>query len=322
MTVTVTGGAGYVGATVVDELLASGHRVKVLDSLLHGQEDIATELEGKGVEVVRGDIRDSEARAKALEGAEAVVHLAAIVGDPACAKDPALSNEVNVEGSRALVADARASGVERMVFASTCSNYGRMSDPNVPIDETGELAPVSLYAEQKVGIEKALLEGEHNGLKPTCLRFATVYGVGRRMRFDLTVNEFTRDLWADKHLEVFGELFWRPYVHVRDAARAVATVLAAPDEKVAGRVFNAGHSDENYRKLDLVEIITGELGRGDVGYVSRDEDPRDYKVSFERIKDELGFVPEMRVPTGVAELVGALDEKRFGDPFDGRFSNI
>jgi nucleoside-diphosphate-sugar epimerase len=322
MTVTVTGGAGYVGATVVDELLAAGRRVKVLDSLLHGQEDIATELEAKGVELVRGDIRDADARAKALEGAEAVVHLAAIVGDPACAVDPALSTEVNVEGSRALVADARASGVERMVFASTCSNYGRMADPTVPIDENGELAPVSLYAEQKVGIEKALLEGEHNGLKPTCLRFATVYGVGRRMRFDLTVNEFTRDLWADKHLEVFGELFWRPYVHVRDAARAVATVLAAPDEKVAGRVFNAGHSDENYRKLDLVEIITGELGRGDVGYVSRDEDPRDYKVSFERIKEELGFVPEMRVPTGVAEIVGALDQKRFGDPFDGRFSNI
>ena len=322
MTVTVTGGAGYVGATVVDELLTAGRRVKVLDSLLHDQEDIASELEARGVEVVRGDIRDADARAKALEGAEALVHLAAIVGDPACAQDPELSNEVNVGGSRALVADARASGVERMVFASTCSNYGRMADPTVPVDENDELAPVSLYAEQKVGIEKALLEGEHNGLKPTCLRFATVYGVGRRMRFDLTVNEFTRDLWADKHLEVFGELFWRPYIHVRDAARAVAAVLAAPDEKVAGRVFNAGHSDENYRKLDLVEIITGELKRGDVGYVSRDEDPRDYKVSFERIKDELGFVPEMRVPTGVAELVGALEQERFGDPFDGRYSNI
>ena len=322
MSVTVTGGAGYVGAMVVAELLAGGHRVKVLDSLLHGQEDIASELEGKGVEVVRGDIRAGDARARALEGAEAVVHLAAIVGDPACGKDPALSNEVNVDGSRALVADARAAGVERMVFASTCSNYGRMADPTVPIDENGELAPVSLYAEQKVGIERALLDGDHDGLKPTCLRFATVYGVGRRMRFDLTVNEFTRDLWADRHLEVFGELFWRPYVHVRDAARAVATVLAAPDERVAGRVFNAGHSDENYRKLDLVEIITRELGRGDVGYVSRDEDPRDYKVSFERIRSELDFVPEMRVPTGVAETIEALEREQFGDPFDGRYSNI
>ena len=160
------------------------------------------------------------------------MHLAAIVGDPACARDPELSNDVNVEGSRALVADARELGVERLVFASTCSNYGRMADPTVPIDESGELRPVSLYAEQKVGIEKALLELERTAtataLRPTCLRFATVYGVGNRMRFDLTVNEFTRDLWADKHLEVFGERFWRPYIHVRDAARAVRTVLDAP----------------------------------------------------------------------------------------------
>jgi nucleoside-diphosphate-sugar epimerase len=227
-----------------------------------------------------------------------------------------------VEGTRNLVADARAAGVERFLFASTCSNYGRMADPTVPIDETGELRPVSLYAEQKVAMEKSLLEGEHNGMSATCLRFATVYGVGHRMRFDLTVNEFTRDLWAERKLDVFGETFWRPYVHVRDAARAVALVLATPVEKVKGRVFNAGHSDENYRKLDLVEIITGQLGRGDVEYVTRTEDPRDYKVSFERIKDELGYEPVQRVPTGIEELVGALEEKRFGDPFSPRYSNI
>ncbi|NLT07664.1 MAG: NAD(P)-dependent oxidoreductase [Solirubrobacterales bacterium] len=323
MTVAITGGAGYIGAMLADELLAAGRPVRVLDSLLHGQEDIAAELEGKGAEVIRADVRDADARRRLVDGAEAVVHLAAIVGDPACAKDPALSEEVNVEGSRLLVQDARAAGVSRFVFASTCSNYGRMDDPTVPIDETGKLAPVSLYAEQKVGIERMLLDGGGaNGLAPTCLRFATVYGVGRRMRFDLTVNEFTRDLWAGRHLEVFGELFWRPYIHVADAARAVRTVLEAPGEKVAGRVFNAGHSDENYRKLDLVELITGTLGRGDVGYVSRDEDPRDYKVSFERIRSELGFVPEMRVPTGIEEIVGALEGERFGDPFDGRYSNI
>ncbi len=324
MTVTVTGGAGYVGALVVDELLESGREVRVLDVLLHGQDDVAAELEGRGVEVIRGDIRDADARRRALDGAEAVVHLAAIVGDPACARDPELSNDVNVEGSRALVGDARELGVERLIFASTCSNYGRMADPTVPIDEGGELRPVSLYAEQKVGIEKALLEsgsGNGHGLRPTCLRFATVYGVGERMRFDLTVNEFTRDLWADKHLEVFGERFWRPYIHVRDAARAVRTVLEAPAEKVAGTVFNAGHSDENYRKLDLVEIITGTLGRGEVEYVSRDEDPRDYKVSFEKIRAELGFEPLNRVPDGIAEIVGALEEQRFGDPYDGRYRN-
>jgi nucleoside-diphosphate-sugar epimerase len=319
---TITGGAGYIGALLVDELLEQGHDVRVLDVLLHGQEDIASELEGKGVEVVRGDIRDPAAREQALSGSDAVVHLAAIVGDPACARDPELSREVNVEGSRALVEDARRLGLERLVFASTCSNYGRMADPTVPIDETGQLAPVSLYAEQKVGIEKAILNGGTEDLAPTCLRFATVYGVGRRMRFDLTVNEFTRDLWAEKDLEVFGELFWRPYVHARDAARAVALVLAAPAEQVAGEVFNAGHSDENYRKLDLVEIITGRLGRGEVSYVARDEDPRDYKVSFEKIKERLGFEPLYRVPDGIDEIVGALEEQRFGDPFDGKYSNI
>ena len=324
MTVTVTGGAGYVGALVVDELLSSGREVRVLDVLLHGQEDVAKDLTDRGVELIRGDIRDADARRRALEGAEAVVHLAAIVGDPACARDPELSNDVNVEGSRALVADARELGVERLVFASTCSNYGRMSDPTVPIDESGELRPVSLYAEQKVGIEKALLEstnGNGHGLRPTCLRFATVYGVGNRMRFDLTVNEFTRDLWADRELEVFGEQFWRPYVHVRDAGRGVALVLGSDLDKVAGRVFNVGHSDENYRKLDLVEIITGQLGRGNVSYVSKNEDPRDYKVGFERIKDELGFEPAQRVPEGIAELIAALGDGAFEDPWGQKYRN-
>ena len=164
-----------------------------------------------------------------------------------------------------------------------------MEDPTVPITEDGELRPVSLYAEQKVSIEQALLHNGFGDLKPTCLRFATVYGVAPRMRFDLTVNEFTRDLWADKDLAVFGEQFWRPYVHVRDAARAVRTVLEAPQEKVAGEVFNAGRSGENYRKLDLVEIIESKVDTGSVEYVKRDEDPRDYKVSFDKIKSVLGL---------------------------------
>ena len=213
MRVTVTGGAGYIGATATRELLPPATRSRVLDSLLHGQDDVAAALEAAGARVVRGDVRDADARRAALDGADAVVHLAAIVGDPACAKDPELSQAVNVEGTRALVEDAGMA--RRIVFASTCSNYGRMADPLVPVDETAPLAPVSLYAEQKVEIERELLALPN----ATCLRFATIYGVAERMRFDLTVNEFTRDLWDGRTLDVYGEQFWRPYVHVGDAAR-------------------------------------------------------------------------------------------------------
>jgi nucleoside-diphosphate-sugar epimerase len=321
-TVLVTGGSGYIGAMLVKELLESGCKARVLDSLLHGQQDIATEQQDAGVEVIVADIRDVEARRRALDGADAVVHLAAIVGDPACARDPQVSDEVNVQATRALVADAGEAGVKRLVFASTCSNYGRMPDPNVPITEDGELRPVSLYAEQKVDMERLILNGNGDGLAPTCLRFATVYGVGRRMRFDLTVNEFTRELWADRELEVFGEQFWRPYIHVRDAARAVRTVLQVGVEEVSGEVFNAGRSGENYRKLDLVQEIAKQVDRGKVSYVHRDEDPRDYKVSFDRIRERLGFETLMTVPDGIAEVIGALDKEEFGDPFDGRYRNI
>lgn len=320
----VTGGSGYIGALLVRELQESGREVRVLDSLLHGQTDIAAEQQDAGVEVIRGDVRDAAARERALAGVQEVVHLAAIVGDPACARDPETADEVNVQATRLLVDGARAAGAQRLVFASTCSNYGRMADPSVPITEEGELRPVSLYAEQKVAMERLILGGAANGspLAATCLRFATVYGVGRRMRFDLTVNEFTRELWAGRELEVFGEQFWRPYIHVRDAGRAVRTVLDAPLEQVTGEVYNAGRSGENYRKLDLVEEIKRQIDRGTVSYVRRDEDPRDYKVSFDKIRAELGFETLMTVPDGIGEVLAALDAHAFGDPFDPRYKNI
>ncbi|MBJ7329448.1 MAG: NAD(P)-dependent oxidoreductase [Solirubrobacteraceae bacterium] len=321
-TVTVTGGAGYIGAPLCEELLSSGRKVRALDVLLHGQDDIAAGLVAKGVELVQGDIRDEAVRERALSGADAVVHLAAIVGDPACARDPELSNDVNINGTHALLETAKAHNVGRFVFASTCSNYGRMADPTVPITEDGELAPVSLYAEQKVGMEKLLLEGDIGSVIPTCLRFATIYGVAPRMRFDLTVNEFTRDLWADRELEVFGEQFWRPYVHVRDAGRAVRTALDADVAVVGREVFNVGRPGQNYRKADLVQEIDRQVGRGKVSFVSKNEDPRDYKVGFEKIRSVLGFETTMTVPDGIGEVIAGLDAGAFGDPFDGKFRNI
>jgi nucleoside-diphosphate-sugar epimerase len=320
-TVLVTGGAGYIGVPLCQELLASGYAVRALDALIHGQERVARELERSGAELVRGDIRDAGARERALAGSVAVVHLAAIVGDPACAGRPELSHAVNVEGAWELIDDARAAGIGHVVFASTCSNYGRMADPKTPIDERGELRPVSLYAEQKVAVERRLLAGALDPTRATCLRLATVYGVAPRMRFDLTVNEFTRDLWADRGLEVFGERFWRPYVHVRDVARAVRTVLQAEPGSVDRQVFNVGCSEENYRKLDLVRLIREHVEAGAVSYVHRDEDPRDYRVSFEKIRRDTGFQAEMTVPDGIRELVSALASGAFSDPFDDAYRN-
>ena len=304
MKVLVTGGAGYVGSLVSHELLASGHQVTVVDALLHGGRALLGLYSHPDFRFVKQDVRDTAAMSKVLAGMDALVHLAAIVGDPACARQPELARAVNRDASLSLAEEAHKQHVQRLVFASTCSNYGRMEDPSAAVTENSELRPVSLYAETKVAVEKALLEGGVPA--PSCvtvLRFATVYGLSPRMRFDLTVNEFTMELAVRRKLVVFGEQFWRPYIHVRDAARAVATVLGKPPAEVAGKVFNVGDSRENYQKQQLVEMIKGQLGNHvEIQYVHKDEDPRDYRVCFDKIQRELGFRITATVPDGIREV--------------------
>jgi nucleoside-diphosphate-sugar epimerase len=237
---------------------------------------------------------------------DAVVHLAAIVGDPACARSPELARAVNLDASVALIAASRQAGVSRLVFASTCSNYGRMADADTYLDESSALAPVSLYAETKVAVECAVLEGACDGLCATPLRFATVFGASPRMRFDLTVNEFTAELLTTGKLVVFGEQFWRPYVHVRDAARAIVAVLDADPTTVSGEVFNVGATEENYQKQQLVDLIRPCVPRAEVEYVHRAEDPRDYRVSFTKIRQQLGFEITRRVPDGIREVAALI----------------
>src|SRR5581483_3790322 len=189
MQVLITGGAGYVGSTLVSLLLSNGHSVRVADVLLHGGRPLLGNWAHPRFEFMRGDIRDKNFLRESVEGMEAVVHLAAIVGDPACARQPDLARETNEEASFSLLDEYKRAHVKRLVFASTCSNYGKMTDPNAFVDEASELRPVSLYAETKVAFEKALLDpARTSGLCTTALRCATVYGVAPRMRFDLTVN--------------------------------------------------------------------------------------------------------------------------------------
>jgi nucleoside-diphosphate-sugar epimerase len=321
MRILVTGGAGYVGGTLVPMLLSSGHHVRVLDSLLHGGTALLPSWAHPRFEFVRGDVRDAAARRAALAGINAVVHLAAIVGDPACSRAPELARAVNLESSLALIEESRSAGVSRFVFASTCSNYGKMKESSF-VDEDSELQPVSLYAETKVAVEQALLASAGaEGWCPTPLRFATIYGVSARMRFDLTVNEFTMEMLTKRQLKVFGEQFWRPYVHVRDAARAIALVLSSPPEKVSGTVFNVGASDQNYQKQQLVELIQPYAPDAVVEYVHKAEDPRDYRVCFSRIAEQLGYTTTRTVAEGIAEvarLVASGILERFDDP---KFSN-
>jgi nucleoside-diphosphate-sugar epimerase len=321
MNVLVTGGAGYIGSTLVPRLLAGGHSVRVLDSLLHGGESLLAVWGHSSFQFQTGDIRSRKDRQAALDGVQAVVHLAAIVGDPACARQSEVASAVNLEASLALFEEAGRAGVSRCVFASTCSNYGRMADPESYVDEESVLAPVSHYAETKVAVERWLLEGDYNGMCATPLRFATVYGVSPRMRFDLTVNEFTMELITAGHLVIFGEQFWRPYIHVADAARAIELVLQAPAARVQRRVFNVGNTAENYRKGDLVELIRGHADLATVEYVERLEDPRDYRVCFTRMRTELGFETTHTVQDGIDEVARLVRSRAIPDPHAARYRN-
>jgi nucleoside-diphosphate-sugar epimerase len=321
--VLITGGAGYIGSVLTAHLLGAGHRVRVLDKLIFGQSSLAPVSAHSSFELLEGDVRDLPTVQRAVKGVDVIVHLAAIVGDPACRAVPDIAREVNGDGAELLLETALRNQVGRFIFASTCSNYGRMADPSTYVTEESELRPVSLYAELKVAFEKTLLAANREGFVPIVLRFATAFGISPRPRFDLVVNEFTRDLYEQRHLEVFGETFWRPYCHIADISEAVRLAIEADKKKVRGNAFNVGKTTENYRKKDIVKLILERLpDRATfVSYVKKDEDPRDYRVSFEKINETLGLEPTVTVGRGIEQIISALEGKVVGDTTNGMYRN-
>jgi nucleoside-diphosphate-sugar epimerase len=321
--VLVTGGAGYIGSVLVRILLNKGYHVRAFDSLKFGGDALYDVAQHPEFEFMKGDVRNDKDIDRALVGMDYVAHLAAIVGDPACSKFPEEANEVNWSGAVNLFEKAEKAGLERFVFASTCSNYGKMADPNSFVDENSELRPVSLYAELKVKFENYLLnERKDAKICATALRFSTVYGFSPRIRFDLTVNEFTRNVCITGQQEIWGPQFSRPYCHVDDLARAVVLALEAPVEKVKAKVFNVGDTKENYSKRMLMEEIQKQIPDAKAIYVEKSEDPRDYRVNCDKIRDELGFTITKKVPDGVREIIKLMKSGIITDPHSEKFRNI
>ncbi|WP_266367082.1 NAD-dependent epimerase/dehydratase family protein [Tellurirhabdus rosea] len=321
-TVLVTGGAGYIGSQLVRILLNEGYRVRVIDNLKFGGEALLEVMSHPQFEFQKGDLRIPGDVQRAVEGVDAICHLAAIVGDPACRIFPEEATEVNCVASELLFETAEKAGVKRFVFASTCSNYGKMKDPSVYVSEESELAPVSHYAETKVKFEQYLMSRTDSPMIFTILRFATVYGISPRIRFDLTVNEFTRDVTTGQELTIFGEQFWRPYCHVYDLANAMALTLKSEEDAVRHEVFNVGNTAENYTKKMLVEEINRVVPDLKVQYVHKDEDPRDYRVNCDKIGRKLGFRITRTVPEGIREVNRLIRNGLISDSYSERYRNI
>jgi nucleoside-diphosphate-sugar epimerase len=321
--VLVVGGAGYVGSVLVAQLLDAGARVHVLDQLVYDNGFALHHLlDREGLTLVRGDLRDRRAFARAFGDADDVVLLASLVGDPICAKYPELARQVNADGAIGIVDALDDLGVRRFVFTSTCSNYG-IQDPDRPADEDSELNPQSLYARTKIEVERHLLARAAT-LRPvaTVLRIATAYGMSPRMRFDLTVSQFAHELASGAELLVYDADTWRPYCHVRDIAKAVFAALTAPEDAVRGEVFNVGDNSQQFTKRMIVDEVCKHLTTARVVYRDGATDPRNYRASFDKIADRLGFRADNTVQAYVGALVAAVQAGVFADvPGNPRYGN-
>jgi nucleoside-diphosphate-sugar epimerase len=316
--VLVVGGAGYLGSALVPLLLENGYRVRVLDSLLFGKESLSAAARYPRFELIAGDVRDIRVVVQATKGCQSVIHLAAIVGDPACDENRRLATEVNRAATRMLIDVCRGNGVRRFLFASTCSVYGAS---DILMDEHAQVAPISLYAQTKVDSEKLLLEALSNSFSPTILRLATLFGISPRPRFDLVVNLLTARAVRTGKITIFNGEQWRPFMHVYDAARSFLTCLEIENDHVlAGEIYNAGSYGLNHRLSDLGELISNVVPTVVVEHIEN-EDRRNYRVTFDKIHTRLGFVCWRTLEEGVREIASMVAASPVSDFNAEMFNN-
>jgi nucleoside-diphosphate-sugar epimerase len=325
--VLITGGAGYIGSILTSELLRANYRVTVLDSLLFGGESIVPFLHHPNFHFVKADVTESRAVRDSLkrdwQKPDTVVHLAAIVGFPACqAVGKQVAWKYNVEATKNVYGQSADLGVERIVFASTYSNYG-LSEDGKPVTEETSLNPQSLYAETKIASEEFLLSQKDSPCAPLLFRFATLYGISPRTRFDLIVNQFVLDAFTKRSLIIYQRGYSRSFVHIRDVVRGVIMGMETEKEKVCGQVFNLGAENGNYSKNEIVQFVLKRMPETVVEYkdLTFGGDMRDITVSFEKIKRVLGFDTTLNVDDGVREVLFALKSGLIRNPTDDRYRN-
>jgi nucleoside-diphosphate-sugar epimerase len=323
----ITGGAGYIGSLLTSELLRLNYRVTVADSLLFGGESLVPFLHHPNFHFVKADVTERRAIKDSLKSdwqkPDALIHLAAIVGFPACqAVGKQVAWKYNVEATQMVFEQAADLGVERFVFASTYSNYGLSADGK-PVNEETPLNPQSLYAETKIAAEEFLLSQKDSTCAPLLFRFATLYGISPRTRFDLIVNQFVLDAFTKRALIIYQRGYSRSFVHIRDVARGVIMGLEAERAKIQGQVFNLGTDNGNYSKDDIVRLVLKRMPQTIVEYkdLTFGGDMRDITVSFAKIKNTLGFETTLDVNDGVREVLFALKSGLIQDPSDARYRN-
>jgi nucleoside-diphosphate-sugar epimerase len=315
----VIGGAGYIGSALLTKLLDKGHRVRLLDLMVFGDEPIRHVAGHKNLEIITGDFRHVESIVEAIQGVDTVIHLGAIVGDPACSLDEALTIDVNLCATRMIAELAKANGIDRFIFASTCSVYGACDEI---LDERSMVRPISLYGQTKLASEQVLFKMATDRFKPTVVRFATIYGLSGRTRFDLVVNLLAAKAKIEGKITVNGGAQWRPFVHVDDAAAAVADIVEAPREVVGGEIFNVGSNEQNYTITQIGELVHEQVMSAELLINENDTDRRNYRVNFSKIRNLLNFQPKWTVEQGISQVLEAIASGDVEDYREAKYSNV
>ncbi len=319
--VMVTGGAGYVGAVLVPQLIDAGYSVNVFDLYLYGtpEEIFGDYANHPRLTHVKGDIRDPIAVRQSLQGADAVIHLACISNDPSFELNPHLGRSINLDAFRPLVKASKQAGIKRFIYASSSSVYGVKE--NVAVTEDLSLEPLTDYSRFKADCEKILEEEREPGFVCTTVRPATVCGYSRRQRLDVIVNILTNHAVNNGKVKVMGGSQLRPNIHIQDMADLYLLLLDLPDEMVDGRIYNAG--DENHSVMQLAEMVRSVVGGHVQLEVVPTNDPRSYHVSSEKIYRELGFKPKHTIQEAMHDLVGAMRDGKLPDSMKAsRYFNI